>query len=303
MRSPILYLNFLLLSVYQPVASWGDVGHRTVAYLAERFLTDPGAQLVTELLANNRGSDISDASVWADTVKQKRPYTRPWHYIDAEDRPPTTCSVHYEDDCDDSGCIVSAMENMTYQLTDPNTGIVEQKEALMYLMHFFGDLHQPLHVEATRRGGNDIPVCFDRRCSGQNLHSVWDTAIPHKINGITHNLKHNDERKASAEWAERLYRTTGEPPLLAQECSNIQSPLVCIIQWAKETNSLICKFVLKNGVSGVEGHNLGDKYYKQAVPIVEDQIARAAMRLAVWINTIAAERPSSTEPLLVQNDL
>jgi hypothetical protein len=180
---------------------------------------------------------------------------------------------------------------------------VEQKEALMYLIHFFGDLHQPMHVEATRRGGNDIPVCFDRRCSGQSLHSVWDTGIPHKINGIKHNLKHNDERKASAEWAERLYRTTGELPGLAQECSDIRSPLQCIMQWAKETNSLICTFALKKGVSWVEKHNLGDEYYDKAVPIVEEQIARAAMRLAVWINTIAVERPSSTEPLLVQNDL
>jgi hypothetical protein len=131
MRVSILSVGFLFPSVYQPVASWGDVGHRTVAYLAERFFTEHGAQLANDLLTNNQGFDISDASVWADTVKQKRPYTRPWHYIgsylptqvyymrdshvrflDAEDRPPTSCSVSYQDDCDDAGCIVSAMENM-----------------------------------------------------------------------------------------------------------------------------------------------------------------------------------------------
>ncbi|KAL3496119.1 phospholipase C/P1 nuclease [Aspergillus germanicus] len=303
MRRPILFVGFFFLSVYQPVAGWGDVGHRTIAYLAERFLTDRGAQFANDLLTNNRGFDISDAAVWADTVKRKRPYTRPWHYINADDRPPTSCSVSYEGDCPDAGCIVTAMENMTQQLTDLSTSPVEQKEALMYLMHFLGDLHQPLHVEGTGKGGTEITVCFDRRCSGQTLHSVWDTAIPHKINGIKHNLKYNDERKASAEWAERLYRTTGELSLLAQECSDIRNPLECIMQWAAETNSLICKFVLKNGVSGVEGHNLGGEYYEKAVPIVEEQIARAAMRLAVWINTIAAERDSLTEPLLVQNDL
>jgi hypothetical protein len=81
MRVPILSVGFLFLSVYQPVASWGDVGHRTVAYLAERFFTEQGAQLANDLLTNNQGFDISDASVWADTVKRKRPYTRPWHYI------------------------------------------------------------------------------------------------------------------------------------------------------------------------------------------------------------------------------
>ncbi|KAL4863443.1 hypothetical protein BDV12DRAFT_189699 [Aspergillus spectabilis] len=285
MHEPVLFLGFFFFSVSRPVASWVDVGHRTVAYLAERFFTDQCFQLVNDLLTNSRGFDISDSAVWADTVKRKRPYTRPWHYIDAEDRPPTTCSVSYEEDCGDPGCIVTVMENM--------------KEALMYLIHFFGDLHQPLHVEAIGRGGNDIPVCFNNRCSRQNLQSVWDTAIPHKINGITHNLKHNDERKASAQWAERLYQTTAKLPSLPQECSDIRNPLECIMEWATETNSLICNFVLKNGVSWFEDHNLGGEYYEQAVPIVEKQISRAAMRLAVWINTIAAERDSSTERLLV----
>jgi hypothetical protein len=53
----------------------------------------------------------------------------------------------------------------------------------------------------------------------------------------------------------------------------------------------------------VEDHNLGDEYYDKAVPIVEEQICRAAVRLAVWINTIAAERASSPETLVDQNDL
>jgi hypothetical protein len=81
MQAPFLFLSFFFLSVYQPVASWGDVGHRTVAYLAEKFFTEHGAQFANDLLANDQGFDISDASVWADTVKRNRSYTQPWHYI------------------------------------------------------------------------------------------------------------------------------------------------------------------------------------------------------------------------------
>jgi hypothetical protein len=172
----------------------------------------------------------------------------------------------------------------------------------MFIIHFLGDIHQPLHVEGEEKGGNNISVCFDKHCSRENLHSVWDTAIPHKINGIKHNLKHNDEREASAGWADRLYERNRLWPI-ANECSNIRNPLECVVQWAAETNRLNCEFVLQKGIPWLEDHDLGGEYYEGAVPIVEEQITKAALRLAVWINTIAADRASSTERLLVQNEL
>jgi hypothetical protein len=78
MRSLILSSVFLLA---QPIAGWGDVGHRTVGYLAQKYFTDQAAQWVTTILQNNNGWDISDAAVWADSIKYHRPYTREWHYI------------------------------------------------------------------------------------------------------------------------------------------------------------------------------------------------------------------------------
>lgn len=70
------------LALAVPVANaWGDVGHRTVGYLAEKHLSPKAAALVDNLLANNRGFDISDAACWADTVKRKWPWSSPLHYI------------------------------------------------------------------------------------------------------------------------------------------------------------------------------------------------------------------------------
>jgi hypothetical protein len=71
----------MLLSIPQPVIGWGDVGHRAVAYLTEKYLTDQGSDLVNKLLANDKDYDISDAATFADVIKQKRPFTKPWHYI------------------------------------------------------------------------------------------------------------------------------------------------------------------------------------------------------------------------------
>lgn len=72
-----------LLSATPFAHAWGELGHRTVAYLAEKYLTSEGSNLVSTLLANDRGWDISDAALWADSIKRRKGYTHTgaWHYI------------------------------------------------------------------------------------------------------------------------------------------------------------------------------------------------------------------------------
>jgi hypothetical protein len=71
---------FLVLCA-QHVAGWSDVGHRTIGYLAQMGLEPAAEKLFDDLLANDRGYDYSDAAIWADTVKTKMPWTKPWHYL------------------------------------------------------------------------------------------------------------------------------------------------------------------------------------------------------------------------------
>lgn len=160
----------------------------------------------------------------------------------------------------------------------------------MYLIHFFGDIHQPLHVESILRGGNEIHVCFDNRCSKENLHGIWDTDIIHKINGLKHSEKHNQEKGAAAKWADQLYNSHQaiEIAPTAAECNNIQDPESCSMQWAAEANSYVCSYVLQPGISWLESNDLGGGYYDGAVPIVEGQISKAGVRLAAWVNALAA---------------
>ncbi|KAJ5443734.1 uncharacterized protein N7458_007606 [Penicillium daleae] len=65
--------------------------------------------------------------------------------------------------------------------------------------------------------------------------------------------------------------------------------------WATETNRLNCDFVFKNGVEWLTNEDLGGQYYDEAAPIVEAQILKAGIRLAVWLNALAADRASSGE--------
>jgi hypothetical protein len=74
--------SFLLLSyTFHFTWGWGDLGHRTTAYLAEKYLNEQGAQLVEDLITPNESFDISDAAVWADHQKFRFPFSRPWHFL------------------------------------------------------------------------------------------------------------------------------------------------------------------------------------------------------------------------------
>ncbi|KAK0101164.1 hypothetical protein ONS95_012856 [Cadophora gregata] len=284
----------VVLSLTTQVLCWGDVGHRTVGYLAKKYLTDSANQLFEKILENPNGWDFSDAATWADTVKRSRPYTSSWHFVDARDSPPTLCGLHYPDDCSaqgTNGCIITAINNQTSLFLSPDSSKIVVKEALMYLMHFIGDLHQPLHVEDKARGGNEIkPVQFGTSHT-QNLHSVWDTAIPHKMRGLSGTLSDVEERTAAVEWADELFETNAARGVTVEsECSDVAIPDKCALEWANKSNEWICKYVLKKSEEWLEkrGNDLAKGYYEGAKPIVDELIGLAGARLGAWMNAMAA---------------
>lgn len=171
-----------------------------------------------------------------------------------------------------------------------------QTEALMFLFHFFGDLHVPLHVEGFAQGGNLIKVCFDGH--HDNLHSVWDTDMPHKINGIKHHSRHNEEKEASRKWAKRLIQQNQYTPSTAVD---VTDPRKWIMQWAEETNRLNCAVVFERGLEYLEKEDLAREYYDDAAPIIEEQIFKAGVRLAIWTNSLAEKRRANMT-FVIQGD-
>ncbi|KAJ5664490.1 hypothetical protein N7507_005221 [Penicillium longicatenatum] len=297
--------DFLLLIVFVwsilcgPTLGWGDVGHRTVAYLAEQYLNEQAKGLLNDLLPRTQDFDISDAAVWADELRHsERPSTAVWHYVDVKDDPlGNHCNISpLPSNCEEEGCIITAMDEMTDQMHDDSSN---QTEAVMFLIHFFGDIHMPLHVEDYRKGGNLINVTFDGRRG--NLHGIWDTDMPHKINGIGHDIKHNDEKSASLKWAKHLFQMNKHRPTTAVECSDITKPDVCVKEWAKETNHLNCAVVFSKGLPYIEDEDLGGEYYDDAAPVIAEQIYKAGVRLAAWINALAEQRHDKPA-LVVQGD-
>jgi hypothetical protein len=97
----------------------------------------------------------------------------PWHFVDI-----SLGASGYDAtrDCSGGNCVVEQIANFQQVLassTDVNT---TQDEALKFLVHFVGDVHQPLHTENdSDEGGNEVNVTLNGRKS--NLHSIWDTAM------------------------------------------------------------------------------------------------------------------------------
>jgi hypothetical protein len=236
--------------------------------------------------------------------------------LDALDSPPTTCNVDYQRDCFNSehqgGCIISAIMNQTQLFLDPNSDATTRQEALKFIMHFVGDIHQPLHVEDVYTGGNDIPTCFRKSCARNELHAVWDTDIVHKIVGIPNSAKHNQEKTAAADWATQLY--DANKGFLGEQCADVNDPQKCTMQWASQVNQYVCSYVLNvGGLSDLEeikswfaNRDLSTDYYDGAAPIVEQLIGIAGIRLGAYLEALVAAAQSfekaKVQPVLKESE-
>jgi hypothetical protein len=160
-----------LLSCSLPAFAWGPEGHSLIARIAEAQLKPAVHARVVEILGP--GKTMSSVASWPDEVRRARPETAPWHYVDIPvDKP----RLDMERDCPKGACIIVAIATMERTLRDGAASDVQRREALMFLIHFVGDLAQPLHCsDRNDKGGNGVQVLYHDRRS--NLHSVWDSGL------------------------------------------------------------------------------------------------------------------------------
>ena len=256
------------------------LGHRTTALLASRLISTQTAREVRLALAPE---SLLSASTWADWYAHtpEGSFSKPWHWIDALDSPPSACSLSLSRDCPaKEGCIVSAITNHTARALDPVLDQKDRRESLKWVVHFIGDVHQPLHTENMLRGGNGIEVLWDGRT--ESLHRVWDSLISEKIvggKGVRDAVRWVDQLAADLEkgrWDTKGWgcETWGEEE--------------CVVDWAVESNKLMCGVVL--GMDYVDGGmrdvELSGEYYEGVKDIVEQRVAMAGWRMAKWLETM-----------------
>ncbi|CAD6448491.1 5241e8b6-4c04-44f3-836d-f05955b87a4f [Sclerotinia trifoliorum] len=280
--TPFVLLS--LTSLLPLTNAWGTLGHQTVAYVATNFVAEDTRGYFQMLLRNDTGSYLAGVATWADSYRYTKAgnNTGPWHFIDALDDVPRSCGVKFARDCGEEGCVVGAILNFTSQLLDPNVSRYHKYIAAKFIVHFVGDIHQPLHAENIDIGGNTIKVTFNGKET--NLHSFWDTAIPEELVG---GYSITDAQK----WANVLTTAikTGKYKYQAKswlEGMNIGDPLTTALGWARDSNAFICTTVMPDGAEVLQGMELSGEYYESGVPVVELQVARAGYRLAAWLDMI-----------------
>lgn len=173
----------LALALSTPASAYWEYGHETVASIAYRNVTPATRSRIDALLRQQRlletptcpARTIEQASVWADCVKQLGPrfsYAYSWHYQNVDVCRPFALKPA----CKDGNCVSAQIERNAKLLQDPKVPVRERVMALAFLVHFVGDLHQPLHAgDRSDLGGNQALASYGAYGPEKlNLHSIWD---------------------------------------------------------------------------------------------------------------------------------
>ena len=255
---------------------WYDEGHRLVARLAEGRLTPRAAAAVRELLG---GQSLADAALWADRIRARRPDTKPLHYVNI----PLAASGYLPArDCPTGRCIIAAIERDRLTLADAHATPAARAEALRFLAHLIGDLHQPLHVaDDGDRGGNDRRVTF--LGVPKNLHEVWDGELIEAA-GLS-----------EEQYYARLRGRMDSLDLTALERGTA-------VDWAMEGHDVAARraYRLPHGATIDRG------YVEASLPSVDRALIAAGVRLARVLNQALggyAPTPRALTPTGVYSDL
>jgi hypothetical protein len=165
-----LAIPLLFLALPPAALAWGPIGHRIVGRIAQDHLSEAAARGVEAILGSE---SLAQAATWPDEIRSDPAWdnAKPWHFISIDD------GETYETTAKDpAGDVVEAIGRFTKVLQDAQSTHEQKVQALRFLVHFVGDVHQPLHVgRRADRGGNSINVTWFGEKT--NLHEVWDEKI------------------------------------------------------------------------------------------------------------------------------
>ncbi|KAG0558128.1 hypothetical protein M758_10G005900 [Ceratodon purpureus] len=299
----VLVLGLVLCVATLPgrAGAWGFDGHHATCLIAESLLQPATLKAVRSLLPEYANGSLASLCLWPDEIKRMPNYhwTYPLHYIDTPD---LLCSYDYERDCyDEHGnkglCASGAINNFTSQLTklqlQGHSRPLLRKahetehnftEALLFLSHIVGDIHQPLHVGFTSDGGGNT-VLVEWYTHKTRLHHIWDDEIIERAKDLYYNKSLSTMVDAIML---NITNNSVDQGQLWSECSN--GEIACPDTYATEGVNLACQYAYRNAAAG---SILADEYFLSRLPIVESRLAQGGVRLAAILNRLFSAKRSS----------
>lgn len=277
MRTILTILAALSAILAPPALAWGSMGHRTVGAIALANVKPSTRAAIRDLLRHQRELDtpqcrmgtIEEAATWPDCIKGERwrfAYTSSWHYHDQ----PVCGTFDLKAHCRDGNCATAQIERNARLLANRKLSPALRLEALSFVVHFVGDIHQPLHVgENEDMGGNAVKADYGD-APGRNLHSIWDGVL-----------------------AERAI-TSARSPLVRVYTPQEKAVLATgkLEDWERESWQISRDFLYPMAFGGKLPCDVKEPQkvvwsnaaIEQAIPIIDERIERAGLRLAVMLD-------------------
>jgi nuclease S1 len=274
----------------RPAFAWGDEGHKVIGLIATHFLDPDVLAKVNQILAADgthlTAKDIASEATWADKYRDSDRHTphpvhytktHDWHFVDLEISSPDLSAACFGRPPLPTGtkatsgpahdCVVDKIEQFAAELGNPSTSALERRRALQFLLHFVGDIHQPLHASDDQdKGGNDKHVSGGG-IPANNLHHDWDTEFVKKLGPDPQTIAQT---------------------LIADISSSNQSHWSSgtADDWAMESFKVSKEHTYGKlpAPSSAGTYSLTPSYVDDATTVVGEQLSKAGVRLAFVLN-------------------
>jgi hypothetical protein len=274
-----------LLCLPTSSAAWGPLGHQAVGAVADARLSPAARSEVLRLLVADVGRDgapsgrstLAQVSTWADEIRGSDADRPRWHY---DNVPACRAAPPARDWCPRDECASARVESLLSVLADRRRPLRERNEALKWVVHLAGDMHQPLHAADYAEGGTQVPVVLEGRSQRRDrhlltLHSAWDVWL---ADAALH--AHGGQPLPDATIRSLVMRAARTDP------ARVRTPASA---WPTESNALA-----RSAALDFPGFGCGDPprapvrlsrgYQQRAQRVITDQLALAGARLAEVLN-------------------
>ncbi|MDA9690760.1 S1/P1 nuclease [Pseudomonadota bacterium] len=250
----------LVLMISFNANAWWDTGHEMVCSEAYNLLS-PAAKKAVDPLSKAEGS-FGRSCLWADWVKRERKDTRDWHYINLSDDQQDVSLAR----CPENGCLIQAFHDQVKVLKNSQTSFLQKQEALWFIGHFVGDIHQPMHVGYPEDLGGNRHQLELVDGTKTNMHKVWDGQIIEYV-----------ESKIGKKNFHLGVKNKIKIFLDLEHSPEIEN-------WAQESRDIAMSDSV--GYKGAVLKVTSNEYMEIHGSIVQDRIALGAIRLSNTLNSI-----------------